>query len=146
MKNIKSQYPHLVRAIQEEEKEAEEHIEGLLMALAKPVVVMDPGWGVPDQLKADIKMERMIQLAKGEGGVATDAECLAYLSNASLCAPPSGPWFKIYMHLARKHMGDRAPDIFDGDCELTEYEKRELDDLRHWLWKQSESACKVRYK
>lgn len=146
MKNIKSQYPHLVRELQKEEKEAERQIEGLLMALTKPVVVMDPGWGVPEMLQTHVTVERMVQMVKGERGIATDAEALAYCTNASLCAPPSGTWFNVYMHLAKKCLGDRAPDFLEGDCELNEYERRELDKLKTWLWKQSESAWKARYK
>ena len=62
-------------------------IDALVGALTDPIVVFDPGWDVPDWLFGEIKLQRLAQLMKGEEGIATDAEALAYVSNISLCHP-----------------------------------------------------------
>jgi hypothetical protein len=64
-------------------------IDGLVAALTDPIIVFDPGWEVPDWLEGETRIQRLAQLMKGEEGIATDAEALAYASNASLVIPPS---------------------------------------------------------
>ena len=41
-------------------------------------------------------MQRLVQLMKGEEGIATDAEALAYISNASLAVPLDSTEVEIY--------------------------------------------------
>ena len=73
-------------------------IEDLVAALTDPIIVFDPSWAdvLPDWLKAEVKLQRLAQLMKGEEGIATDAEAPAYVSNASLAVPLASDWMEIY--------------------------------------------------
>ena len=73
-------------------------IEDLAAALTDPIIVFDPSWAdvLPDWLKAEVKLQRLAQLMKGEEGIATDAEAPAYVSNASLAVPLASAWVEIY--------------------------------------------------
>ena len=64
---------------------------------------------LPDWLKGEIKMQRLAQLIKGEEGIATDAEALAYVSNVSLSQPIASDWVEIYQYLLTKVMGEKVP-------------------------------------
>jgi hypothetical protein len=47
----------------------------------------------------EIKLQRLAQQMTGEEGIATDAEALAYVSNASLAVPLAYEWVEIYQYL-----------------------------------------------
>ncbi len=114
-------------------------------ALTDPIIVFDPGWAdvLPDWLKGEIKMQRLAQLVKGEEGTATDAEALAYVSNASLAQPIASEWVDIYMYLLTKVMGDKVP----GDMRkenLDDYRMGELTHLKGWIWRHRVKAREER--
>jgi len=89
----------------------DKQIDALVGALTDPIIIFDPGWAdiLPDWLKGEIKLQRLAQLMTGEG-IATDAEALAYVSNASLSVPLSSEWVEIYQYLLTRVMGDKVPD------------------------------------
>ena len=72
-------------------------IDALVGAFTDPIIVFDPGWEIPDWLKGEIKLQRLAQLMKGEERIATDAEALAYVSNAALAVPLASDWVEIYL-------------------------------------------------
>ena len=127
----------------------EKQIDALVgaLALADPIIVYDQSWGetLPGWLKGEIKTQRLIQLMKGEEGIATDAEALAYVSNASLVAPMQSEWADIYMYLFTKVMGDKAPDDLRKES-LDDYKMGELEHLKRWIYRQRVKAREERLK
>ena len=115
----------------------DEQIDALVGALTDPIIVFDPGWAdaLPDWLKGEIKLQRLAQLLTGEEGIATDAEALAYVSNASLSVPLSSEWVEIYQYLLTRVMGGKVPDELRKEG-LGGYEMGLLRELKEWLWKQ----------
>lgn len=114
-------------------------------ALTDPIVVFDPSWAdvLPDWLRGEIKMQRLAQLMKGEEGIATDAEALAYVSNASLSQPVASDWVDIYMYLLTKVMGDKVPEeMRKGN--LDDYRMGELTNLKEWIWRHRVKAREER--
>jgi len=118
----------------------------------RPLVVYPGGWGetLPKWLKTQITFDRMAQYMKGETGIATDSEALAYLYTASLVTPFKYDWVQIYIHLVNKVKG-LPKDYFSktdnpyiaGLKGLTEQQKRELERLKKWIWKQSQKRQKA---
>ena len=110
-------------------------IDALVGALTDPIVVFDPSWAdvLPDWLKGEIKLQRLAQLMKGEEGVATDAEALAYVSNASLAQPIASDWVDIYQYLLTRVMGDKVPEELRKES-LDDYRIGLLNELKEWLW------------
>jgi hypothetical protein len=115
----------------------DKQIDSLVAALTDPIVVFDPSWAdtLPDWLKGEIKMQRLIQLMTGEEGVATDAEALAYVSNASLSVPLSSEWVDIYQYLLTKVMTDKVPGELRKES-LDDRQEGIPGDLKQWLWQQ----------
>jgi hypothetical protein len=111
-------------------------IDALVGALTDPIVVFDPSWAdvLPDWLKGEIKLQRLAQLMKGEEGVATDAEALAYVSNASLSQPIASDWVDIYQYLLTRVMGDKMPEELRKES-LDDYRIGLLNELKEWLWR-----------
>ena len=110
-------------------------------ALTDPIIVFDPGWAdvLPDWLKGEIKIQRLAQLMKGEEGIATDAEALAYISNASLAQPMASDWVDIYMYLFTRVMGDKVPEEMRKES-LDDYRMGELNKLKEWIYRQRAKA------
>jgi hypothetical protein len=106
-----------------------------VIALTNPIITFNPSWAdtLPDWLKVEIKMQRLIQLIMGEEGLATDAEALAYVSNASLSMPLDSEWIDIYQYLLTKVMKDKVPDELRKES-LDDWRKGMLGDLKQWLW------------
>jgi hypothetical protein len=113
----------------------DKQIDALVGALTDPIIVFDPSWAdvLPDWLKGEIKMQRLAQLMKGEEGIATDAEALAYVSNASLSQPMASDWIEIYQYLLTRVMGDKVPDDIRKES-LDNYRLGLLKELKEWLW------------
>ena len=113
----------------------DKQINALVGALTDPIIVFDPSWAdvLPDWLKGEIKMQRLAQLMKGEEGIATDAEALAYVSNASLSQPMAPDWIDIYQYLLTRVMGDKVPDDIRKES-LDNNRLGLLKELKEWLW------------
>jgi hypothetical protein len=110
-------------------------IDALVGALTDPIIVFDPGWEIPDWLKGEIKLQRLAQLMKGDEGMATNAEALAYVSNASLAVPLASDWVEIYQYLLTRVMKEKAPQELRKE-NLDEYRVGLLRELKTWLWRQ----------
>jgi len=115
----------------------DKQIDALVGTLTDPIIVFDPGWAdtLPDWLRGEIELQRLAQLATGQEGVATDAEALAYVSNASLSVPLRSEWVEIYQYLLTMVMGGKVPDELRKEG-LGGYEMGLLRELKEWLWKQ----------
>jgi len=77
--------------------------------------------------------------------IATDAEALAYVSNASLCVPLASEWVDIYEYLLTKVMGDKVPEEMRKE-ELTDYKMSLLRELKGWIWKRRKKVRDERAK
>ncbi len=106
-------------------------------ALTDPIIVFNQAWGedTPGWLIAEIRAQRLLQVMKGEKELATDAEALAYVSNASLCQPLDHDMADIYTYLFTKVMGDRAPADLRRES-ISDYQMSILRKLKSWLWAQ----------
>ena len=110
-------------------------IDGLVAALTDPIIVFDPSWAdvLPDWLRGEIKMQRLAQLIKGEEGIATDAEALAYVSNAALAVPLASDWVEIYQYLLTRVMKESVTEELRREG-LDDYRMGLLKELKQWLW------------
>ena len=121
-----------------------------MRALFKPVVLhpLSVPEDVPEPLKADIKMDRLAQVIKGDKGICTETEMLAYIAQASLIAPPSNFGFKAYMYLFERWAKRKGIDTtFLGYVEpLEEYEKRELESTMRSIWDTTDKAWRAKHK
>ena len=119
-------------------------------ALFKPIVVhiTEVQGGCPDMLESDIKTDRLAQLVKGEKGICTETEMLAYLCTASMAAPPNNFGFKAYMYLFERWAKRKGIDTsFLGHVEpLQEYEKRELKSTMESIWVTTDKAWRAKHK
>jgi len=88
---------------------------------------------VTEEMKARITLER---LSNPFSNTATDYEAMVYLHTASLAVPFSEEWRNIYMYLFSKYYPKHAERIGVYKDELTELEKRKLEDLKKWIYKQ----------
>jgi hypothetical protein len=122
-------------------------IEETVAVLTDPIIVFDPGWAedLPDWLKAEITLQRLAQQVTGEEGIATDAEALAYVSNASLAVPLDSDWVEIYQYLFTRVMKDKVPEELRRES-LDDYRMGLLRELKQWLWRQRVKARQERAK
>ena len=132
-------------------------ISNIVGALTDPVIVYPGGWGdsLPDWIKTEITLERMIENVKAlrkETPTGTDAEAAAYLMTLSLTRPMSDSWSKIYLYVAgqcmRKHM-KTANQEFEMPEEisiktLSESDMWHLNELKAWIYKKRVEVRKER--
>ena len=118
-------------------RKADKDLISAARALTDPIIVFNQSWGdcIPAWLAAEIKTQRLLQVMRGEKDKATDAEAMAYLSNASLCQPLSHDMADIYSYLFTRVMGDRAPADLRTES-ISDYQMSILRDLKSWLWNQ----------
>ena len=120
----------------------DKQIDALVSALTDPIIVFDVSWDTLDWLFGEIKLERLAQLMKGEGGIATDAEALAYVSNASLCVPLSSDWAEIYMYLFTRVMtrvNKEVPEELRTEM-LSDYKMGLIKELKEWIYQRRVKA------
>lgn len=138
---LTSLWVHIAKeAKQQRKSEAKEEL--FWSMWERPIVydALGRGWAdtVPQWIKDEIILERLIQVMKGEAGKATDAEVAAYLYTANLARPVSHEMTRIYCHLVCKLMKQRGKGDFrkevGADRPLTEYEVHEMDDLKRKIW------------
>ena len=121
--------------------------------LKAPIIVADPSWPIPEVLKESVIMERLLyQKEIFEERMATEWEAMIYLSNASSIAPLDSTYTDIYLKLVRKNVEkiigkNEVPDFLqDVNPELTDYERRELEDLRRRIFARQEKEVEKMLK
>ncbi len=105
-------------------------------AMTDPIIVWPlGGWGesLPEKIKGDITIYRMLQLLKHEDGIATWPEVCAYLFTVTLDRPVSHEWTDIYLYAMTQYMRDSVPADLKKES-LGQYEMHLLDRFRKWLW------------
>ena len=122
-------------------------MDSLMAALSDPIIVFDSSWAdvLPDWLRGEIKLQRLAQLMKGQEGIATDAEALAYVSNASLAVALASEWVEIYQYLLTKEMRDKVPEELRRE-NLDDWRMSLLRELKEWLWRQRVKGREQRAK
>ena len=120
-------------------------IDDVVGAFCDPIIVMPGGWGedLPEWLRKRVTIERLgeniIALNEHRDVTATDAEAACYLFTASLSAPIGSDWVQIYLYVAGGEMKDEAKTEMPADIKveaLTEYQWRELKQLKYWIYQQ----------
>ena len=115
----------------------------LLYALFAPVVV-HPLWPeIPEKLKEQIKIYRLLnclQIVREEK--AHEIEALAYLVSASMVAPLRTEFANVYAYLFSKYFDRIAPENLKAPKELSDYEKYLLNDLRKHIYEAQVKALK----
>ena len=127
------------------ERKVDGWIDDVVGALCDPIIVMPGGWGedLPDWLRKRVTLERLCEnllaLNENREPTATDAEAACYLFTASLSAPIGGDWTQIYLYVAGGEMKDEVKAEMPADIKveaLTEYQWRELKQLKNWIYQQ----------
>ena len=88
---------------------------------------------VTEEMRTRITLER---LADPFSNTATDYEAMVYLHTASLATPFSENWYNIYTYLFSKYYPEQAKRIGVYREKLTEVEKRKLEELKKWIYRQ----------
>ena len=82
-------------------------VEDMVEVFTAPLIVYPSGWEdtLPDWIKSEVTLQRLM---KGDNGLATDVETLAYMYPRILEAPLDHDWIQIYMYLATRLSGKEA--------------------------------------
>ncbi len=123
-------------------------IDEMVGALTDPIIVWPMGgWGdsLPEKIKGDITIHRMLQIMKHKEGVATWPEVCAYLFTVTLERPVGHEWTDIYLYAMTQYLGDSMPVDLKKQS-LGRYEMQILDRFRRWLWDARHRARKHRSK
>jgi hypothetical protein len=127
----------LVPAEQPLSRENERWVAEIVHALTGPIIVYSEEWGstLPDWIKRDMALERMLKLMKDkEPGMATDLEAVAYLYSASFLAPMQRDWTDIYLYAASKELKKRGKEIpAEAPKKLNPDAEREYKTFKRWL-------------
>jgi hypothetical protein len=134
-------------------KTTDSMISDLVGTFTDPIVVFPGGWEdtLPNWIKTQITLERLVENMKeahGEQPTGTDAEATAYLYTASLTAPMSEDWTKIYLHVAgktyaRANRGREVPEDIKVES-LNEEQMADLNRLKEWIYNQRTRARQER--
>ncbi len=115
-----------------------------------PRVIHHPAWPPPENLVQEIKKE--LKSAKRRK-TASDLEAMAYLNTISMAAPMSEQWCRIYFHLTYKYLKKKGWKKFEGTMgfltkhrTLNEHDKRELEKLKAWIFKEQQKDLAERRK
>lgn len=129
----------------------EDGVQKLVGAICGTLVVADEGWAdtIPDWIKEQVKLERLLSNLKPETGMCTDAEATAYLYTLSLTRPMTPEACQIYFYLCGKYFKQRGatvPSDVPIPDTLTPEQQRSLDKLKQWIYKQRSQREKERFK
>jgi len=119
-------------------REGKKRLDELVYALTDPIVLHRSPWAdtLPEWVRGQIIMERTVALIKGDPGMATDAEAMAYIYPASLEAPLDHDWSEIYLYVSTRTMESAGktvpPDVLVD--KLDNYRMGLLRDLKRWIY------------
>ena len=135
------------------EKKAVGWIDDLVGALCDPIIVYPSPWkdDLPDWIKPQITLERLVMNMKAmhEGGVPVgDTEAMAYIFPRTMEEPMSEQWMRIYTYVftqAMKFKKVEVPEDLRRET-LSDYDMRELNDLKTWIYQKRVQHRKERAK
>ena len=127
-----------------EKREFNKFSKMLMYGLQAPMVFSAGGWG-EDFPKDKIEMASILRLASCskcfDEEMSTKYDAMCYLNTASMEAPFTHQWYKIYMHTFREAAPDMWKTLIEGDkwierdAELEQNEVESLNRLRRWIFK-----------
>jgi hypothetical protein len=136
----------------EETPKVDYWIEEMVGALFDPLIVWPSSWAddLPDWIKKELPLHRLAHLmlcsqGKAEWDEACDLEAMAYMFPRTLDSPLSESWSNIYIYLGTKVMGDKMPQDIRHET-LTDYQMRELRDLKRFIYNSKVKARKERHR
>ena len=130
-----------------------DHIQEMVGALTDPIIVF-PGGGweetIPQHFKDRLPLDRLahqMRCLQGQAqwDEACDLEALLYIYPASLVAPMSEQWSRIYLYLGTRCLGDKFPPNI-GQETISAYDTEELRGLKRWIYRKKVQARKQREK
>lgn len=115
-------------------------IDDLVHAIQGPIIVFSESWPIPETLKKDVTMARLLKMLKDkEPGLVTDLESVAYMYSRAMVAPMGSEWTNIYLYAAGKMLKERGTKPPPNTPEkLSQDEERMYNDLRRWLFERYE--------
>ncbi len=128
-------------------------LDDLVGALFDPIIVYPAGgWenDLPKPLLDRLQMDRLahnMQVVSGKEPAeeVCNTEALLYMYPRTMVAPMSEQWFRIYMYLGTKVMGEAMPDDIKHDT-LSDYDMSQLRDLKRWIHVKKIAARKAKAK
>jgi hypothetical protein len=114
----------------------QKHVQEILRAYHTPVVLSPGGWGddLPELWNGKVIQQRLEMIDNGGWDKATDIEVAMHLSSTSGAAPFNSDWTDIFVYEVSLVMGPEVYDRLDKrDRELTEYQKGEVNHLKHQI-------------
>ena len=124
-----------------------------LCALTDPIIVFPAqGWEdtLPEPLKKRLPIDRLAHVMLAINGKeswdeCTDVEALLYMYPRTMLSPLSEQWFRIYMYLGTRVMGEQIPEDIRQE-KLSDYDMSELRHLKRWIQERKLKARKDREK
>jgi len=141
-----------LQAKQPSEKQVDRWISNLVGALTDPIIVWPGPWrdDIPENIKQQIPLERLIMNMKfeheGKGVPVGDCEALLYMFPRTMEEPMGYEWTHIYSYCftkAMEFMKIEVPADLRVD-KLSDYDMRQLDDLKRFIWDKRVKARKER--
>lgn len=116
----------------------QQRVKEIIRAFHTPMVFSPGGWGndLPKYWQERVIRQRLEMIDNGTWTKATDAEVACYLSSASLEAPLDHNWTTIFVYYTALLLGTQVYEALgEGDekHELTEYQKMEVEHLKHQI-------------
>ncbi len=131
-----------------DERAFEEQIDELVGCFSDPIIVYPSGWEdtVPESLKQDITIHRMLQMMKpSEQGMASSPEVCAYMYTVTMAHPVASEWVNIYMYAMTQYKGDMMPADIRQD-NLSKYEMDHLNNFRRWIFERRRRASREKLR
>ena len=129
------------------ERKVDGWIDELCGALCDPIIVFPSPWkdDLPDWVKPQITLERLImnmKVLKGGGVPVGDTEAMAYMFPRTMEEPMTEQWFRIYMYVCKQAMRFKKVEVPEDlkSESLSDYDMRELDDLKRWIYSKRVAA------
>jgi len=118
-------------------------IRPVVHAILAPIVINPLGLDdVEPEWSAKVKVERLAKIARNDlEEAATDYEAMIYIHSQTLVAPLTDTWTRIYFWLFWQFYPDQAKTFLEK-VEFHDYEKRQLDDLKRWIYRKQKEALR----
>lgn len=110
----------------------QQRVKDLVEVFNTPIVFHPGGWdeSLPEWMRLRVITERVAMVENGGWKTATDAEVSCYLFTASMVQPLGSDWTMITLYQAAKQMPQLYQVLPATPKELSDYQKRELEDLK----------------
>ncbi|WJJ95701.1 hypothetical protein [Algibacter luteus] len=137
------------KAAKPTKKEKDDFVFDFMDCLSSPIIVFKSAWqdSIPKDILGRIKLSR-IMCSMANEKMASLIETLAYMMPRTYEAPMQTEWVNIYTWLGLqyamqfKNKGQLEAMVEIAPNELSDYEKRLLNNLRVWIYEKRRKALK----